>query len=114
MSGNKKLLEMMGSPQKKRPDRAVKLGQIVTGIMDRRVVPQYNKTNSVALAWDSLVPAGLKQHCKLSELDSGTLKVLVDSPAYAYELQLCSKQLIEQFQKRSPAARINKIKVTIG
>jgi predicted nucleic acid-binding Zn ribbon protein len=70
--------------------------------------------NRVSDAWGRLLPEQLGQHSRIAGLSGGQLKVLADSPAYVYELTLCSAELVGELQRMVPAARIQKIKVTLG
>jgi len=47
-------------------------------------------------------------------ITDGRLEVLVDSPAFRYQMQLCSGELLTELQRRCPRARIKSINFTIG
>lgn len=97
-----------------KPRRAVKLGDVVAELVDKRISPQQEKFGAVAEAWDQLLPAELSEHCKLSDVSGGQLKVKADSPVYVHELRLCSEELLEQVQQLCPRARIKGIRISIG
>ena len=101
---------------RKKPNinRAERLGDTVQQFMESRILPQQARFGAIADLWSQLLPVELRRHCKLADISGGQLKVLVDSPAYLYELQLCSSQLLEEFQQQCPRARIEKIKFTVG
>ena len=92
-----------------RPDRTVRVGNAVAELMEKRISPKYNRFGMVAELWGRLLPAELREHCKITDISSGRLKVLVDSPPYMYELRLCSQQLLEELQRQCPQAKIKRI-----
>jgi predicted nucleic acid-binding Zn ribbon protein len=95
-------------------DSAIKLGVALQELIAKQLQQRRQITESVEYAWSELLPGHLAQHCKVSELKAGQLKVAVDSPCYIYELNLCSSGLLSELQKRSPQARIKEIKFAIG
>lgn len=108
----KVLLRDIGS--RTRPQNSLKLGDIATQLLENRISPQQAKYGQLAEAWNRLLPQQLKEHCRLADFSAGRLKVTADASAYVYELQLCSSELLRQLQQQCPAARITKIKVTMG
>jgi hypothetical protein len=96
------------------PESAVKLGDTVGQILEHRILPQYKRFNSVVECWKQIVPAELAQHCRLADLTAGQLKVVVDSPSYMYELQLCRLELVKQLQRQCPQARVRTIELAVG
>ena len=96
------------------PKGSVKLGDVVAQLLQDRISPQQAKYGQLADAWSQLLPEEMKKHCRLADFSAGRLKVTADSSAYVYELQLCSNELLRQLQQQCPAARLTKIKVTIG
>ncbi len=94
--------------------KTVKLGDVLTGIIDRRVTPMQAGYAAIAEAWDQLLPAELAQHCRISDFSRGRLRVKVDSPSHKYELQLCSAELLGQLKKMCPRARIARIELLPG
>lgn len=99
---------------KRRPNKTLPLGDIVKQFMENQVSPQQAKFGTIMEVWRGLLPAELRRHCKIADISGGRLKVLVDSPSYMYELQLCNSELLEELQRQCPGARIEKIKFTVG
>jgi hypothetical protein len=64
--------------------------------------------------WQQLLPAELCHHCKIVDVSGGELKVVVDSPSYATELRWCSSELVGEFKRRCPGARVRRITFTVG
>jgi len=95
-------------------DRAVRLGDTLSELMENRISPRYARYSSVIELWGRLLPAELSRHCKLADISEGQLKVLVDSPSHMHELRLCNSELLGELQKQCPKARIRKIKFVIG
>jgi len=94
--------------------RAVRLGDAVGQLMERRILAVHSKFGPVSELWNQLLPGELVRHCKLAGVSGGQLKVCVDSPVYLYELRLCGPELLRELQRHCPAARIKEIKFVIG
>jgi predicted nucleic acid-binding Zn ribbon protein len=100
--------------RKPAPDRAVKLGAVAKELIENRISPQQARFGSIPEIWNQLLPDELRRHCKIENISGGQLKVLVDLPAYKYELQLCSSELLRELQQQCPRAHIKKIKFFVG
>jgi predicted nucleic acid-binding Zn ribbon protein len=95
-------------------DKAVRLGDVTRELMENRISPQQARFGPIAELWNQLLPAELCRHCKIAGISGGQLKVLVDLPAYMYELQLCSSELLTELRRQCPRAHIKKIKFVVG
>jgi predicted nucleic acid-binding Zn ribbon protein len=91
-----------------------KIGDTVQQMMDNLVSPQQSIYESVSEVWDEILPDELGRHCRVADTSRGQLRIIVDSPAYMYELRLCSSQLLTELQNRCPRARIKRIKLVLG
>ncbi len=98
----------------RKSDRTVRLGDAVQQFMAEQVSPRQAKFGAVAELWSQLLPAELCQHCEIVDISGGELKVRVDSPAYKYELQLCSSEILEELQQQCPRIRLTKIKFVVA
>ena len=98
----------------KKFDRTAKLGDVVHTFVTKCVSPRQARFGAVIELWSQLLPAELCAHCKIVDISGGQLKVRVDSPAYKYELQLCSSELLEELQRQCPKARLTEIKFVIA
>jgi predicted nucleic acid-binding Zn ribbon protein len=96
------------------PGRAVRLSDTLSELMNNHISPRQARFGSIAELWSQLLPAELSRHCRLHEVSSGQLKVLVDSPVYMYELKLCSSELLEELRRQCPRAKIKEIKFVVG
>jgi len=101
--------------QKKPPPyQAASLGQAARRLMDERISPLQARFSKIAEIWSVLLPVELVEHCEIIDLCGGQLTVQADSPSYAYELQLCSPELLKELQRQCPSVRLAKIKFVIG
>jgi hypothetical protein len=100
------------TPQK--PAGAVRLGDTVRALLEGWISPQQTRFESICELLTRLLPIELREHCKITDISGGQLKVLVDLPSYMYELQLCSSELLKELRRRCPQARIKKIKFVVG
>jgi len=114
MNSNEQLANSVKWRTRAKPEEAVKLGDIVTKLMDEQLSGQQARFEAITELWQQLLPVNLYQHCKIVDMSNAELKVLVDSPSYANELRWCSSELLEQLQQHYPRARIKKIKFTVG
>ncbi len=112
MGESEQLLD--NSWRRKKPDTVVSLGDTAQKLIESRVSPQQAVFRPVAQLWNQLLPDELRRHCRISDISDGQMEVLVDTPSHAYELRLCSTELIEQLKEYCPRARIRKIKFVVG
>lgn len=92
----------------------MKLGDTIREVLDERISPQQDRVSAAVEAWQRLVPVGLAQHCRVTGLTGGVLKIVVDSSSYMYELQLCRCELLNELQRECPHSRIRKIEPAVG
>ena len=92
----------------------MKLGDTIREVLDERILPQQDRVSAAVEAWQRLVPVGLAQHCRVTGLTGGVLKIVVDSSSYMYELQLCRCELLNELQRKCPHSRIRKIEPAVG
>jgi len=90
----------------------VRLGEMLTELVENQLLPQRAKFESLLEVWSELLPADISEHCRIADICGGQLKVLVDSAAYMYELQLRSSGILSEVRRRCPW--IKKIKVAVG
>jgi len=115
MDESEQLRRVVRQPTRQKPrNTAARLGEVVKQLMESQVSPRQAMFGTIAKVWGELLPAELRRHCEVTDISGGRLKVLVDSPSYMYELQLCSSELLEELQRRCSAARIKKIKFAVG
>jgi len=110
----KQLKNIVRWRSKRKLSKEAQLGDVVRQLIDNKISPQQARFGTIEEAWNQLLPAELCRHCEITSVSGGQLKVLVDSPSYVYELQLCSSGLLEELQIQCPRAHIKKIKFTIG
>lgn len=97
-----------------RPGSAVRLGDTLGELMEEKITPQRGRFESVVRIWGEVLPTELSRHCRIVDISAGNLKVVVDSPSYMYELQLCSSAVLKELQRQCPRARLQKIKLAVG
>jgi hypothetical protein len=96
-----------------RPDRAVRVGEVVQQLVDNQLSPRQTALDLLNKLWRQLLPIELVRHSKIVELSGGQLKVQVDSASYMYELQLCSSGLLGELQRLCPQVRVKEIKLVL-
>jgi hypothetical protein len=93
---------------------SVRLGSLVEGYMHEEIEPKYQQFSSVEKAWLQAVPDELASHCRCESVSGGQLKIVVDSPAYMYKLQVMSSELVEKLEHLCRRPRIRSIKFIPG
>jgi predicted nucleic acid-binding Zn ribbon protein len=101
-------------PAARQAKTAVRIGDVLGELMEKRVSPQQIRFGLIAEAWSQLLPVELCQHCRIAGISGSRLKVLADSPSYMYELQLLSCELLKELARQCPQARIQEIKFAVG
>ena len=79
-----------------------------------RLAPIQQRCDSLSDAWEQILPAPLREHCRIVAITSGCLKVATDSPSYMYELQLCKIELLKELQRLCPGAVVRRLQFTMG
>ena len=102
------------SERRARPGSTVRLGDALGEVMEGKITPQQSRFEAIVRLWADLLPAEISKHCKIVDISAGQLKVLVDSPSYMCELQLCGPTILKELQRQCPQARLQKIKLRIG
>ena len=95
-----------------RTSEACPIGDLLTGFA-KRLEPAHERYDSVTQAWDTLLPGGLRAHCRVAGLANGCLRIVADESTYRYELQLCQGLLLEELKRVCPSAKIRRIDIGI-
>ena len=114
MDDSQQLRSIAERRTKQKPGGTVRLGDTINQLMENRISPQQARFGSISELWSQLLPDELHQHCKITDVSAGQLKVLVDLPPYMHELRLCSSELLKELQRQCPRAQIKKIKLVLG
>jgi hypothetical protein len=72
------------------------------------------RCDSVTEALEGLLPPAMRGHCRLGEISGGSIKIVVDSASYMYELQLCKAELLGELQRLCPGVPLRRIHVTMS
>ena len=96
----------------RRAPEPCRIGDVVSGFV-QRLEPLHDRYDSVAEAWDGLLPDALRAHCRIAGVTNGCLRVAAEGSSYLYELQLCKPVLLRELQRLCPAARIRRIDVAM-
>jgi hypothetical protein len=91
-----------------------KLGDVVQDIMASAIHPQKTYQDDVTRAWLEVVPSNLQGQCRLDGIRRGVLHVIVSSPSYLFELQMCQQELLQHLQQSCSSVRLQQIKYQLG
>jgi len=91
---------------------ACRLGDLLPGFV-QALGPVHDRFDSVADAWEGLLPDNLRSHCRLGSLSDGCLKVLADGSSYLFEVRASKAALLRELQRLCPRARVRRIDVAM-
>jgi hypothetical protein len=96
--------------------RAVEPCKLADAIGDfvERLAPMPERCDSVTQAWENVLPAALRKHCRIESVTGGCVKVAVDGASYMYELQLCKAELLTELQRLCPGASLRRLTVAMA
>jgi predicted nucleic acid-binding Zn ribbon protein len=95
-------------------EKPQRLGDALVELMENQITPHRARFGSVAEVWEQLLPAELRQHCRIEGFKKGRLKVVAESPSYQFELRLCSSELVKELAARCPRAKVERIEIVVG
>jgi len=90
------------------------LGEVVQELMANQISRRQGDFASVDKLCREVLPEGLLGHCEIAGISDGQLKLQVDQPAYMYELQLVSGELLKELKRQYPRVAIEKIKLVLA
>lgn len=96
------------------PAQTTKLGNVISELVENRISPLHTKFGLITELWERIIPAELRQHCKIASISGARLKVLADSPSFASELRWYSQSLLKEIQQQCPKVRIKDIECVVG
>ncbi len=95
-------------------DEVTHLSGPVATFMKHTLAKRVRNLGELAVAWDEVIPADLREHTALEGFSRGTLTVLVDSAAHRFQLEMLLKGGIQKaLAERIPGA-LNRIKLMPG
>ncbi len=103
----KKLKGAVGWQRKPRP-AGVGVGAVVEAYLTRRG-KELSKNASLMDLWANALPAALAERCRPESIQSGTLRVEVESGPWMHELRMMTRELLDYFQEHCPRNKIRRI-----
>jgi len=95
-------------------EKPQQLGDVLVELMENQIAPRRARFGSVAEVWEQLLPAELRRHCRVADIQGGRLKVVAESPSYQFELRLCSSEFVKELAVRCPRAKVERIEIVVG
>lgn len=114
MGTNKRTSRVVARQTGVKHEKPQRLGDVLVGLMENQVAPCRARFGPVAEVWEQLLPVELRRHCKIANIQGSRLKVVADSPAYQFEMRLCSSELVKELAARCPRARVERIDIVVG
>ena len=100
--------------QRQPEDRISHLAQPVAVLMKRTLGKKVRQLSKLAVVWDDVLPATIREHTALDSFQRGVLTVLVDSSSHRYQLQtLLAAGLMKEIRNRF-SGPLNKIRLVPG
>jgi hypothetical protein len=114
MSDKEKQISENGYHPQGQAVTAERLGDVLASMMANKITPQQELFSRASDIFKNLLPAEIYEHCRIDSLYNGQLRVIVDSPAYMYQLQMYSSSILVELKRQCTKYRIKKIKFAIG
>jgi len=92
---------------------AVRLGDTLAEVFGGALSNNQEKLARVSVLWREIVPAELCEHCQVVAISGTVIKVQVDLPIYAYQLRLCSDELLAKLQGRLGRTGVSEVSVIL-
>ena len=100
--------------QRQPTDRISHLAAPMAVLMKHTLGKKVRQLSKLALVWDQVLPATVRDHTALDSFQRGVLTVLVDSSSHRYQLQtLLTAGLMKEIRTRF-AGPLNKIRLVPG
>ncbi len=99
MSHEDNLLKSATRWQKRPPVTWRRAGETAE-IFLRRNQRDLNRNAAIVDAWDSIIPPGLKPHCRLDRRVGGQLTVQATPGPYMHQLQMMQRELLDELNHR--------------
>lgn len=97
-----------GRRQKQPGQKPDKLGEAIFSYLGGK--HRKLKANAgVVDVWREILPEQFYDHCELTGIERGVLRLEVDPGSYMHELQVSSSMLLEQLQQRCPRTGIRRL-----
>ena len=94
--------------QWRRPQTTERLGVGLETYLDGKL-SDFRKNAMVVDAWRQVLPSRFYEHCHLSGISRGVLRLEVEPGPYMHELGLLSEELLGHLQRECPRAGLKKI-----
>lgn len=100
--------------QRQPEDRVSHLAGPMTVLMKHKLGKKVRQLSNLAVVWDEVLPATIREHTALDSFRNGVLTVLVDSSSHRYQLQtLLTAGLMKEIRSRF-LGPLNKIRLIPG
>jgi len=100
--------------QRQREDRVSHLAGPMTVLMKHKLGKKVRQLGKLAVVWDDVLPATIREHTALDSFRAGVLTVLVDSASHRYQLRMLLRAgLMTEIRTRF-SGPLNKIRLIPG
>jgi hypothetical protein len=100
--------------QRQSEDRISHLAQPMAVLMKHTLGKKVRQLSKLAVVWDEVLPASIREHTALDSFRRGVLTVMVDSSSHRYQLQmLLTAGLMTEIRNRF-SGPLNKIRLIPG
>lgn len=100
--------------EEQKKDSAVKVGDLVSALIDRLDHEKIIHEEQILEAWKEIVGEKASQYAKPYSLAKGCLKVLVENPGWIQILKLQEREILKKLQIRFDRAVIQEIRFKTG
>ncbi len=85
---------------------------IVNAVIGKMAVKEIDKSKKIDRIWENTLGKQEYKHTRLEGINVGVVSVLVDSPAWLYQMRVRKRRILERLQKE--IENIKDIKFKIG
>lgn len=100
--------------QKQLRDRAALVGEPLAMLMKHKLARRVRQLSRLAVVWDEVVPAQVREHTALESFANGVLTVVVDSAPHRFQLETMLRGGLTRAIQASFSGSLNKVRLVPG
>jgi len=100
--------------QKQFNDRAARVGEPLAVLMKHKLERRVRQLSRLAVVWDEVVPAQIREHTALESFSAGVLTVVVDSAPHRFQLETMLRGGLKHAIQAGFSGSLNKVRLVPG
>ncbi|HIJ72073.1 MAG TPA: DUF721 domain-containing protein [Planctomycetes bacterium] len=111
--GNERILLQVNTGRRLQEKKAARLGLNTRAYLDKQGA-LLRRNCAVVDVWEEVLPTNLYEHCRLSGISGGVLRIETEPGPYMHQMSMVRDELLEHIQNRCRASGIKKIAIVAG